>query len=170
MKPTVKLEDYRMDWERKYRDEKIRIVEAIGDKILSIEHIGSTSIKGMAAKPIIDILVGVEHLIMSKELIEPLSIVEYEYIPKPELKDRFFFRKGLWGQGTCHLHICKFGGKEWIEKILFRDYLRRYPNAAMEYEQLKRKLAEKFSKDRQAYTQAKEPFIRAIIEKAKGQM
>ncbi|MFJ7698463.1 GrpB family protein [Lysinibacillus fusiformis] len=53
--------------------------------------------------------------------------MEFEYVHKPEFKDRRFFRKGLWGQGTCHLHICEINSSEWIEKILFRDYLRLHP-------------------------------------------
>lgn len=60
------------------------------------------------------------------------------HVPKAELKDRRFFRKGLWGQGTCHLHMCEFNSNEWIEKLLFRDYLRLHPDAAEEYALLKK--------------------------------
>jgi GrpB-like predicted nucleotidyltransferase (UPF0157 family) len=67
-----------------------------------------------------------------------LSEIDYEYVPKPEFKDRRFFRKGIWGQGTCHLHICEFNSREWIEKLVFRDYLRLHPQAAEEYASLKK--------------------------------
>ncbi|WP_081728145.1 GrpB family protein [Halalkalibacter hemicellulosilyticus] len=91
-------------------------------------------------------------------------------VPKPEFKDRWFFRKGLWGQGTCHLHICEFNSSEWIEKLLFRDYLRLHPKVAEEYASLKKELALKYQLDRPTYTKKKEPFIKTIIEKAKKEI
>ncbi|MFJ3387036.1 MULTISPECIES: GrpB family protein [unclassified Lysinibacillus] len=97
---------------------------------MGIEHIGSTSIKGLEAKPIIDIILSVQDLDEVSNFVIPLSEIEYEYVHKPEFKDRRFFRKGLWGQGTCHLHICEINSSEWIEKLLFRDYLRLHPHDA----------------------------------------
>lgn len=170
MKLMVKLKEYQAAWKEKYDFEKNRIQHAIGDRLLGIEHIGSTSIEGMTAKPIIDILVGIDQLNRMEVIVESLHKVEYEYVPKPEFPDRLFFRKGLWGQGTCHLHICKYDEKEWVEKLLFRDYLRLHPKAAKEYELLKRRLAKQFPDDHHAYTQAKEPFIHAIIQKAREQI
>ncbi|WP_327059461.1 GrpB family protein [Kurthia huakuii] len=143
------------------------MANVIGDKILGIEHIGSTSINGLKAKPVIDILVGVQDLEEISNFILPLSEIEYEYVHKPEFKERRFFRKGLWGQGTCHLHICKFNSNEWIEKLLFRDYLRLNPDVAKEYAALKKVLASNYKFDRPTYTKKKEPFIRTIIEIAK---
>ena len=83
---------------------------------------------------------GVQDLEEISNFILPLSEIEYEYVHKPEFKERRFFRKGLWGQGTCHLHICKFNSNEWIEKLLFRDYLRLNPDVAKEYAALKKYL------------------------------
>ncbi|WP_347549916.1 GrpB family protein [Pseudalkalibacillus hwajinpoensis] len=93
--------------------------------------------------------------------ISPLRKIEYEYIPKPELKDRRFFRKG-----SFHLYICEYKGTQWVEKNLFRDYLRLHPKAAEEYAQLKKELIVKYI-ERPTYTKGKEPFIKRIIEKAK---
>ncbi|WP_256212940.1 GrpB family protein [Bacillus sp. OV322] len=76
-----------------------------------------------------------------------MSEIGYEYVPKPVFKDRMFFRKGLWGQGTCHLHICEFNSSEWIEKLLFRDYLRLDPKVAEKYASLKKELASKYQYD-----------------------
>ncbi|MGY3190435.1 GrpB family protein [Lysinibacillus sp. TE18511] len=126
-KPIVNFTDYNLNWENEFEYEKKRIVDVIGDKVVGIEHIGSTSIKGLEAKPIIDIIVGVQDLDEVSNFVIPLSEIEYEYVHKPEFKDRRFFRKGLWGQGTCHLHICEINNSEWIEKLLFRDYLRLHP-------------------------------------------
>lgn len=86
------------------------------------------------------------------------------------LKTEGFFRKGLWGQGTCHLHICEINSSEWIEKLLFRDYLRLHPDVAKEYASLKKELASNYKSDRPTYTKKKEPFIRKIIEIARKEI
>ncbi|WP_442600210.1 GrpB family protein [Neobacillus sp. D3-1R] len=164
--PMVHLETYNPNWELQFENEKARIMNVIGHRVIEIKHIGSTSIKELDAKPIIDIMVGVDDLNVLQELIIPLSEIEYEYVPKPELKDRRFFRKGEWGKGTCHLHLCEFNSTEWKDKLLFRNYLRLHPQAAREYSVLKRKLAARYQFDRPTYTKKKEPFIKAIIEKA----
>jgi GrpB-like predicted nucleotidyltransferase (UPF0157 family) len=166
-KPFVNLNEYNAKWEDQFDNERNRIIDAIGDEIAGIEHIGSTSVKGLKAKPIIDIMAGIENISSTSALISPLSEIEFEYVPKPELIFRRFFRKGLWGIGTCHLHICEIHSTEWVEKILFRDYLRKFPGAAQEYALLKSELAAKYKYDRPAYTKQKEPFIKNIIEKAK---
>ncbi|MFC5734911.1 GrpB family protein [Cytobacillus gottheilii] len=169
-KPIVNLSYYNLNWETQFEYEKKRIVDVLGDNVVGIEHIGSTSIKGLEAKAIIDIIVGVHYLDEVSNFVIPLSKIEYEYVDKPEFKERRFFRKEVWGQGTCHLHICEINSSEWIEKILFRDYLRLHPHAAKEYASLKKELASKYKFDRPTYTKKKEPFIKTIIEKAIKEM
>ncbi|MBN8210005.1 GrpB family protein [Bacillus sp. NTK071] len=169
-KPIVNLIEYNTDWESQFDYERKRIIAAIGDKIAGIEHIGSTSIKGLKAKPIIDIMVGIVDLDSTSAFVQPLSEVEFEYVPKPELTDRRFFRKGLWGKGTCHLHICEIHSTQWVEKIMFRDYLRKHPKVAEEYALLKSELATKYKYDRPAYTQQKEPFIKDMIREARREL
>ncbi|WP_421385256.1 GrpB family protein [Bacillus salacetis] len=170
IKPIVILSEYKSEWEYRFNQERKKIIEVIGDKIEGIEHIGSTSIKGLKAKPITDILVGIEDLSTVSSIVPPLNSIEYEYVPKPEVTDRIFFRKGLWGKGTCHLHVCEIHSTEWVEKLLFRDYLRKYPKVAEEYAFLKSELATKYKYDRPTYTCQKEPFIKEIIEKAKREL
>ncbi|MDP4549595.1 GrpB family protein [Alkalihalobacillus macyae] len=166
-KPTVQLNEYNAEWESQFDYEKERIIAAIGDKLAGIEHIGSTSIKGLKAKPIIDIMGGIEDLSSTLAIVQPLNEIEFEYVPKPEFTDRRFFRKGSWGKGTCHLHICEIHSTEWIEKIVFRDYLRKHSKVAEEYALLKSELATTYKDDRSTYTQHKEPFIKDIIRKAR---
>lgn len=170
IKYTVKLCNYNPNWEKQFEYEKHRILNILGDRVIGIEHIGSTSIKNLKAKPIIDIMVGVQEIDDVNNLVNPLSEIDYEYVLKPELKNRKFFRKGLWGQGTCHLHICELNSEEWIDKLLFRDYLRLHPKIAVEYTLLKEELAFKYQRDRRSYTRKKEPFIKAIIEKARKEL
>ncbi|MED1203265.1 GrpB family protein [Heyndrickxia acidicola] len=169
-KPIVVISEYNPDWECQFQYEKKRIHGVLGDRIIQIEHIGSTSIKGLSAKPIIDMMAGVPDLEAVPDLISSLNEIGYEYVPKPEIVDRRFFRKGLWGQGTCHLHICEYGGSEWFEKLLFRDYLRLNPLLAKEYELLKQELAVTYKFDRPAYTKNKEPFIRRVVALAREEL
>ncbi|BCB03685.1 GrpB family protein [Bacillus sp. KH172YL63] len=164
--PTVQLVPYDPKWQTQYHQEKNNIVSALGRSLKGIEHIGSTSVEGMDAKPIIDIMVGVKNLGEVDSLIEPLGNIEYTYIHKPELINRRFFRKGGWRSGTCHLHICQFGGSEWHEKLLFRDYLREFPESAEQYARLKRNLATLYQFDRPRYTKEKEPFIMETLHRA----
>lgn len=88
------MSEYDVNWEEQFLYEKRSIQEVIGHAILGIEHIGSTSIKGLKAKPIIDILLGVPSIEVVSELIEALRIIGYEYVPKPELMERRFLEKG----------------------------------------------------------------------------
>ncbi|QAS54644.1 GrpB family protein [Halobacillus litoralis] len=163
-KSRVQLHHYDPAWPLVYKEEYKRIRQVLMDDKKRIEHIGSTSIPNLAAKPIIDILVGIPQLGKFTECVEPLSSIGYEYVPKPEWKERKFFRKGPKGNGTFHLHICEIHGTEWTEKLAFRDYLRTQPEKAKEYEALKRQLAHSHQEDRSLYTEKKTPFIRSVIE------
>ena len=139
----------------------------MGDKAIAIEHIGSTSVEGLGAKPILDIMVGVYHLKEVDEFIEPLEKVGYEYVFHKEFPNRRFFRKGQWRAGTHHLHFYKYESEEFRNNILFRNFLRTHPDELKRYHQLKKELAERYHFDRVAYTKAKEPFIQNVIKKVK---
>ncbi|MCA0987135.1 GrpB family protein [Guptibacillus algicola] len=167
--PTVHLVEYDVTWKKTFEEEKQSILHAVQEKVVAIEHIGSTSIEGLSAKPIIDIAVGVHHLDEVDSMKEPLERAGYEYIHKPELEDRRFFRKGGWGNGKTHVHVCEYGGSQWKEKLAFRDYLRAHPALAKEYEELKQTLASRYKDDRPTYTSEKEPFIKKVLERAKDE-
>ncbi len=132
----------------------------------TIEHIGSTAVPGLVAKPVIDIMAGVESLAASLPAISALAVVGYVYFPyKPEsmhwfCKPSAFFR-------THHLHLVPFGDPLWNERLVFRDYLRSDPTTAANYAKLKQRLAKQYEFDREAYTNAKEPFIQDVLRIAK---
>lgn len=167
MDKHVIIEDYNPDWSREFEQEKEKLLEILGNKIISIEHIGSTSVKGLGAKPILDIMVGVNNLDEVDEFIEPLKEIGYEFVYHKEFPERRFFRRGQWRAGTHHLHIYEFESEHWNNNILFRNYLRTHLDALKQYHQLKKELAEKHRFDRVAYTKAKAPFIQNVIKKAK---
>ncbi|MBW7474733.1 GrpB family protein [Paenibacillus oenotherae] len=167
METSVVIAEYNPEWPLRFQREERILREVLGGRTIAIEHIGSTSVEGLGAKPTIDIMVGVEELTEVDEWVEPLRRIGYEHVVHREFPSRRFFRKGQWRAGTDHLHIYKYRGLEWNNNILFRDYLIKHPEVRRQYDQLKKELAEKHRNDRAAYTNAKHPFITDIIEKAK---
>jgi GrpB-like predicted nucleotidyltransferase (UPF0157 family) len=139
------------------------------DLVVEIEHIGSTAVPGMAAKPVIDIMVGVRSLVGAKSAIPALESLGYVYWRENPDPGRMFFVKGMppyGNQRTHHVHIVEVNSEFWEEHRLFCDYLRRHPEEAKQYETLKRDLAATFRSDREAYTSGKNDYIRAVMSKA----
>jgi GrpB-like predicted nucleotidyltransferase (UPF0157 family) len=174
MRAPVIIVDYDPRWPRFFDEEKANIIRVIGPMVVGIEHIGSTAVPGLAAKAIIDILVGVQQLSNATWCIQPLKTLRYEYVPELEkfLPDRRYFRKGnVQGseQGsTHHMHMVEAGGDFWGRQLLFRDYLRDHPEEARHYADLKKTLAARFSADRESYTSAKTDYIQEIVARAKA--
>ena len=167
----IQIDKYTENWTKLFNEEKKIIQNAIGNNVI-IEHIGSTSIAGLGAKPVIDMMVGVEILESVDAFIKPLKKIEYVYIPELELQipDRKFFQKRIEDVPKYHLSFTEPTSKYWQEHILFRDYLRAHPEAIKEYENLKKELAEKFISDFDAYNAGKTDFINEVVKKAeKGQ-
>jgi GrpB-like predicted nucleotidyltransferase (UPF0157 family) len=135
------------------------------DLITRIEHFGSTAIPGLAAKPIVDILVGVSSIEIAKQVtIAPLASLGYAYWSDNPDTHRMFFVKGLPPNSprTHHLHMVEPDSNLW-ERLLFRDYLRAHAEEAARYERLKQQLALGCSSDREAYTAGKTDYIRSIM-------
>lgn len=162
----VKVTDYNAEWINDFEKEKVKINNVMDEITLGIEHIGSTAVPGLGAKPVIDMMVGVKELSqVSPEYIDQLQSINYEYVHKPEFPERLFFRKGQWRAGTHHLHVYVYNGEHWLNNIWFRDYLRSHPKAMDDYYRLKKKLEGLYKTDRVAYTEAKAPFIQSIFSK-----
>jgi GrpB-like predicted nucleotidyltransferase (UPF0157 family) len=166
-RPPIAVVDYDPDWPAQFEAEKERLLTEIGEWVLAVEHIGSTAVPGLAAKPIIDIMPGVRSLDDADRCVEGMRRLGYEYVPEFEdaLSDRRYFRKGH-PQQRWHAHIVETGGEFWRRHLFFRDYLRSHPDAVAQYAALKRRLAAQFPRDSLAYTDAKSEFILAIEEKA----
>ena len=160
---TVALSPHREEWHRLFADERRRILNAIGDRRLPVEHIGSTAICGIAAKPILDIMVGTPEYAPELPFVKNLEAIGYEYKGENGVPERHFFGKGE--PRTVHLSIVGRGGNFWLSHLAFRDYLKNNPAAAREYEQLKRSLAERFPNDRESYTNGKLAFVERILNK-----
>jgi GrpB-like predicted nucleotidyltransferase (UPF0157 family) len=157
----VELLPHNEEWHRLFADEKARILDAVGDGTLAIEHIGSTAVCGISAKPILDILIGMPDFDPELPFVNYLESIGYEYKGENGIPERHYFGKGE--PRTVHLNVVRFAGEFWLKHIAFRDHLNQNPDAAREYEELKRLLAERFQNDREAYTTGKAEFIQKIL-------
>lgn len=168
MSSSLRLVDYDPTWPILYEEEKDSILGVIGDFIIDIQHIGSTAVPGLGAKPIIDIMVAIHRLTLVEKCVQPLQTIGYEYRGEYGIPGRHFFRKPPSDSGarTHHLHMVEKESDFWERHILFRDFLRVHPEEAQRYHQLKKELAAKFASDRDAYTEAKTSFIESLVKKA----
>jgi GrpB-like predicted nucleotidyltransferase (UPF0157 family) len=163
-KGTVKLEPHAEQWHQLFAEEAARLRKVIGDYVVAIEHIGSTTICGISAKPIIDIAVAVEKMADGERCVKPIEEIGYEFRGEQGIGGRFYFVKGE--PRTHHLHMVLEDSDFWRSHLLFRDYLRGNPPAAKEYEDLKLELAREYANDRDAYLQGKSDFIEKILKAA----
>jgi GrpB-like predicted nucleotidyltransferase (UPF0157 family) len=157
------LAEYDPNWPAMFESESTLIAEAMGDDMLEIEHMGSTSVLGLRAKPIIDILLVVESFTSIddyKRRLGPLGYQMYAHQDFDEAEHLFMW-KGA--PRTHHLHIVEYATWEHYRHLLFRDYLRQHPDVARQYEDVKLKLADAFVSNRPAYTKGKTAFIKSIV-------
>ena len=158
---NVALVSHNEEWHRSFEAEKERLRRAIGDVSIPIEHIGSTAICGLAAKPILDIMIGTPEFETELQFRENIESLGYEYKGENGIPQRHYFGKG--NPRTVHLNIVRYGGEMWLSHIAFRDRLNQNPDIAREYERLKLHLAERFKKDRESYTNSKTEFIQKVV-------
>lgn len=166
---TVKLEEYNLNWKDMFNEEKENLEKIFKDFAIEIEHIGSTAIEGICAKPIIDIAVGIKDLHDFENIRdcfkEPYSIKE------DSVSDEILVRKRSDEDVTTHLiHVMEVDSTRYQNTIIFRDYVRKHRDVLIEYEDLKKELAKKYADNRKMYTASKNEFIQKIIKKAYEKM
>ncbi|NLX11785.1 MAG: GrpB family protein [Chloroflexi bacterium] len=161
---SFELAPYNPEWPELFARESVLIADVIGEAVIEIEHIGSTSVPGLAAKPIIDIMLVVESFAPIEEYRRRLEPLGYHHHSHEDDADRLFFWKGM--PRTHHLHIVEYATWEHQRHILFRDYLRTHPDIARLYEEIKRELSGAFHHNRPAYTKGKTAFIKSIMARA----
>ena len=162
----VFLSAYSEVWPSLFEQEAARLRSALGRSILAIEHYGSTAIPGLAAKPVIDLLVGVESLDRALDLIPVMEQLGYDFAPHAGVPGHHIFGLGV---NRTHLaHFVTFEGEEWRNCLMFRDRLRTNPTLLQAYQALKARLAAEHPKDRAAYTSAKSEFVLAVLENNAG--
>jgi GrpB-like predicted nucleotidyltransferase (UPF0157 family) len=169
----IQIVPYNPDWKMLFEKEKVLITEVLGEDLaLTIEHFGSTSVTGLAAKPTIDILVEVSNVSdkIKQVIIQKLETIGYGNMYNSEQENKMAFGKGYDENYPCtqtyHIHIREKGNTP-QEEIYFRDFLRQNSNTRDEYAKLKYVLAERYKYNREDYTQAKTEFIIKITEQQK---
>jgi GrpB-like predicted nucleotidyltransferase (UPF0157 family) len=162
---TVEVVEYDPRWKDLFVEEKGLLDRALNGLIISIEHVGSTSIPGMAAKPVIDIMACVEDQSGPDVYLDRVGPLGYAYQEQEDEPERIFFLKGM--PRTYHLHFVVHGTKQYWDHILFREFLIENRGAFDEYADLKRELAKQFRDDRNGYWAGKDEFIKSIVEKAR---
>jgi len=165
---SVQLSEYNPEWPSQFDDEKEFLMGILDQWFYgSVEHIGSTSVPGLVAKPVIDIMFGVNSLNESRPAINVLVKNGYEYFPYK--KDvMHWFCKPSDAFRTHHLHLIPYRSPLWQERIKFREILCSNQLIANEYSALKKELAARLREDREAYTEEKWPFIQRVLERAKN--
>ncbi|MEK4695336.1 GrpB family protein [Bacillus sp. FSL M8-0063] len=172
MKQRITIEEYNILWESEFYKLQSLINNVIKELVLSIEHVGSTSVKGLAAKPILDIDIVIEEYEIFPEVVKGLETIGYYHQADWSFEGREVFgRKGAFvpwnGESTVwmehHLYVCDKNSEELRRHIAFRDYLREHADVAVEYGCLKKELARE-SKNRSSYSEGKTAFITSILE------
>lgn len=158
---------YQRGWKDLFEREADLLHSALGEKALRIEHIGSTAIPGMLAKPIIDIMVAVVSLAEAAKLIPVVESLGYEYKPHDTIPERIFFAKESSPEHrTHHLNLTALGSGFWTNQLAFRDYLRAHDEIAAEYVDLKKRIAEQYAQTHQLDPEAKSEFVAQVLELA----
>ncbi|WP_210607809.1 GrpB family protein [Priestia flexa] len=161
----MKVVPYKQEWKNQYEVEKQLIEEVFQDEIVDIHHIGSTSVPGLAAKPVIDILIEVKNIAFIHTYNNEMIKRGYECKGENGIEGRRYFQKG--GEDrTHHVHMYEQGHSEVGRHLRFRDYLRKHPDEAWQYACLKQELAKKYQYSPAEYVEGKTSFIQMIDQKA----
>ena len=154
---------YDPSWPARFAEERTTLARVLAPWLAGpIEHIGSTAVPGLVAKPVIDIMAAVNSLDASRPALRAVAALDYVYFPyRPEIMH--WLCKPSDEVRTHHLHLVPYGSALWHERLEFRDRLRADARIAAEYAALKLALADKHPFDREAYTDAKEPFVRRVL-------
>lgn len=165
MEDYIIIEPFSDEWKREFTLKANKIREALGELALRIDHIGSTSVQGLAAKPVVDILISVESFDKFDTIKDKMESIGYHWQEDNPEKTKRFFRESPPEKRT-HIHIRINGHISQQFPLLFRDYLREHEDACKEYETLKYDLAQRFYNQRSAYTEGKSDLIWDIMRRA----
>ena len=167
---TMKIEivEYSPEWAKLFREERAALYAALQPAKVIIEHVGSTAVPGLAAKPIIDIMIGLPDFTIANSLVPPIIALGYDYIAEYEtvMPERRYFQKTVEKKRTHHIHMVEVGSEFWNRLLLFRDYLRANAEAMREYATLKKSLASREWQDMNEYAYAKTEFVKDMEKRA----
>jgi GrpB-like predicted nucleotidyltransferase (UPF0157 family) len=164
--PAVRIVDYDPAWPTLAEAELDRIKEALGDVAVRLEHVGSTAVPGLAAKPVLDLQLSVAAIEPRERYVEPLELLGYLFVPAPEPPDFHFFAKPPERPRSHHLHVCGAGTQHEFRHLAVRDFLRTHDLEAARYAALKRQVVAQHPQDRLAYIEGKDEYVAALEARA----
>jgi GrpB-like predicted nucleotidyltransferase (UPF0157 family) len=165
--PAVRLAAYTPEWAAAFAEERDRILSVLGERLLGIEHVGSTSVPGISAKPIIDIAVAVSALSLADAFVPDMARIGYDDAGDGGIPGQRVFGRGP--RIRTHLmHVVVAGGTQWRNYLAFRNAFLSDAELAKEYDSFKRVLAAQFPDDRRSYTGAKGEFIERVLLRGAG--
>ena len=162
----IEVVEYSDEWPRVFEREAEAILAACRPWVTEVHHIGSTSVPGLAAKPILDILPVAAGPAEALEAVSLMTTLGYRYRGENGIAGRFYFDRVVDGRTVMHVHVFPAGHPEVRRHLVFRDHLRTNPDVARAYERLKRELAARYRDDRRTYTDSKGAFITGVIDAA----
>jgi GrpB-like predicted nucleotidyltransferase (UPF0157 family) len=157
--PAIRIVDHDPEWPRLAQDELGRVADALGATAVRLEHVGSTSVPGLGAKPIIDMQVSVVDIERMDDYVGPLEALGYLFAPDPAFPDYHYFAKPHVRPRSHHLHICEAESHQERRHVAVRDFLRAHAEEAARYEALKRELVRDHPEDRIAYVTGKDAYM-----------
>ena len=160
---TVRVVPYSPDWASLFGEERTRLQQALGALALDVQHIGSTAVPGLDAKPLLDVGVAVASEADAAACVPILEALGYTYRGDRGASEGHFFDKGAEDSLTHYLHMLIASSPAWVNYLLFRDYLIAHPDVRDAYAQLKRDLAAAYAADRASYTAAKAAFVQRVL-------
>ena len=166
MAKPIAVVPYSEEWPATFEALKARAESALGPLVRRIEHVGSTSVPGLPAKPIVDIDVVIERDDQLDDVIERLATLGYEFESDKGVAGRYAFRSPS-GSPNHHLYVCAQDNPELHRHLVFRDYLRRHPEEAAAYGELKQQLAQEHPVDRSTYGDGKKDWIERALRLAR---
>jgi GrpB-like predicted nucleotidyltransferase (UPF0157 family) len=164
--PAIRIVDYDAGWPAEAAAELGRLEEALNPVAVRLEHVGSTAVPGLAAKPILDLQLSVMAIEPRAVYVEPLERLGYLFVSAPESPDYHFFAKPPERPRSYHLHVCRAGSEHEFRHPALRDFLRAHSYEADRYAALKRDVAARHPRDRLAYIAGKEEYVTRLEARA----
>jgi GrpB-like predicted nucleotidyltransferase (UPF0157 family) len=166
---SVEVVAYDPAWPHLFMREAAALRALFGDRVIAIEHFGSTAVPGLAAKPVVDILVGVAELVAGRSEIAAMARLGYEHMGAGAVPGRIHFRKRQGPDGSFNTNLAVHGSALWRDNLLVRDYLRRHPDVARRYEATKRAAAAAHPDSLIQYSEAKAAIVAEIVERTRAE-
>ncbi len=164
--PTIRIVEYDPHWAAQAQEELRRLTAALAPVAVRLEHVGSTAVPGLAAKPILDLQLSVAAMEPRERYVAPLERLRYLFVPDPESPDFHFFAKSAERPRSHHLHVCEVGSGHEFRHLALRDYLRGHADEVAKYAALKREVVKRHPQDRLAYIEAKEEYVKNLEARA----